>query len=143
MAIGIIFYSQEEDAFIEGELCGNEGDFIFVDHPTSGPSCEKRYKVHCHSVIAQDGHIPSGKLKRETGNPNHAFNGYAIAIFSEIVKICNEGKQVSCLKDWGGNTLTILIGDVHSHVGVPSGDEETLLRHLRNLLCEGQGLAWV
>ena len=143
MATRIIFFSQEEDAFIEGELGGNEGDFLFVDFPMSGSLCEKQYKVHCHSVIAEDGHIPSGKLKRETENPNHAFNGYAIDIFREIVKICNEEKQVSFLKDWGGNTLTILIGDVHSHVGVPSGDEETLLRHLRNLLCEGQGLAWV
>ena len=63
-------------------------------------------------------------------------------LWQKIVDICNEGKVLSFEGDWGGNTLTISIDKAHTHVGVPDGDLQTLIRHLHGLLCLNYGLSW-
>lgn len=77
------------------------------------------------------------------------------AILKNIVERCNaddsedggpgSGKKVvSFAPDWGGNSLTLYIGDDHTHVGM-SGDDfpfERLIDSLYDQLLEGKGLSF-
>lgn len=64
------------------------------------------------------------------------------AIIEKIVELTNEGKTVSFEDDWGGNSLTIFIDKMHTHVGMPDGDFEMLVDNLYNTLHGGPGLSW-
>ena len=73
-------------------------------------------------------------------------------ILKNIVERCNKdgegpgsGKPVvSFAPDWGGNSLTLYIGEDHTHVG-DSSDEypfERLVDQLHDQLLEGKGLSF-
>jgi len=71
------------------------------------------------------------------------------AILRKIVEICNEqmgedpmGAVVTIGPDWGGNALTIAIGDSHTHVGSTDATFEKLIDSLYALLLENRGLSW-
>lgn len=74
------------------------------------------------------------------------------AILKKIVELANAGKTVSFDEDWGGNSLTIHVGDGHTHVGgVGSLDDagnhvdsefDQLVDELYNSLHGGPGLSW-
>lgn len=68
--------------------------------------------------------------------------GKAEAVLQRIVDLSNEGKKVYFEADFGGNTLTVAVGDLHSHCGVPKGTLELLINNLYNLLIEGSHLSW-
>ena len=64
-------------------------------------------------------------------------------IMRKILELANERGQVSFERDFGGNTLTILLSHIdrmtnetkgvsHTHVGVPSGTFEVLVDNLYN-----------
>jgi len=65
-----------------------------------------------------------------------------ISIFKKIVQVCNSGTEVKFESDFGDNTLTIIIGDSHTHVGVPDGSFDTLIESLHASLHGGPGLTW-
>jgi hypothetical protein len=46
--------------------------------------------------------------------------------------------------DWGGYTLTVTTGNMHTHVGPiqPEGTFEELVNDLHNLLVKENGLSW-
>lgn len=67
----------------------------------------------------------------------------ALSIFKHIQEICNGGKKVSFERDFGDNTLTVLIGDFHSHIGYPTCNFPQMIDNLYNLLDGGQGLSWM
>jgi hypothetical protein len=74
------------------------------------------------------------------------------AILKEIVRRCNEDGEgpgsgsmvIGFGPDWGGNSLTLFIGDNHTHVG--SSDDEypfdQLIDRLHDQLLEGKGLSF-
>lgn len=77
------------------------------------------------------------------------------AIIKNIVERCNDDKSegggsgsgkkvVSFAADWGGNSLTLYIGDDHTHVGAPNGDYpfESLVDQLYDQFLEGKGLSF-
>jgi hypothetical protein len=74
------------------------------------------------------------------------------AILKEIVRRCNEdgdgpgsGKPVvSFAPDWGGNSLTLYIGEDHTHVGSsdPEYPFDQLISRLYDQLLEGKGLSF-
>lgn len=64
------------------------------------------------------------------------------AIVRKIVELCNEGKPVGFEEDFGGNTLTIFVEKMHTHVGVPDGDFDLLVDNLYNSMHGGPGLSW-
>jgi hypothetical protein len=71
------------------------------------------------------------------------------AILQNIVKRCNEdgdagsGKPVvSFAPDWGGNSLTLYIGEDHTHVGHPESTFDNLIDRLYAQLLEGKGLSF-
>ena len=72
-------------------------------------------------------------------------------ILKEIVRLCDEaaGKDptspvVSFGPDWGGNALTLYIGDDHTHVGASDNDYtfDQLIKSLHARLLEGNGLSF-
>lgn len=73
-------------------------------------------------------------------------------ILRNIVKRCNEdgegpgsGKQVVAFApDWGGNSLTLYLGEDHTHVGASDDDYpfEDLINCLHDRLLEGKGLSF-
>jgi hypothetical protein len=77
------------------------------------------------------------------------------AILRDIVQRCNaddsedggpgSGKPVIKFgPDWGGNSLTLYIGDDHTHVGAAGADYpfEKLVDRLYDQLLEGKGLSF-
>lgn len=63
-------------------------------------------------------------------------------LFGKIVELCNAGKTIGFGADMGENTLTIEMDGKHSHIGVPQGSIEFLIKNLYELLVEGKGLTW-
>lgn len=64
------------------------------------------------------------------------------AILLKVVEWANGGQRIIFGKDWGGNTLVISFGHMHTHAGVPHGDWETLVSQVYSLLHGGPGLSW-
>jgi hypothetical protein len=69
-------------------------------------------------------------------------NDQALAIIRRITEMANAGEPVSFETDWGGNTLTVFVGNAHTHVGTPDGTEDQLVDQLYELLINGRGLSW-
>lgn len=65
------------------------------------------------------------------------------AILRRVVEIVNKDGVVAFEDDFGGNTLTVIAGQGHTHVGVPDGSFELLVENLYNTLHGGPGLSWV
>ena len=65
-----------------------------------------------------------------------------LEVIREITRRANDGKKIVIESDWGGNTLTIWDETAHTHVGVPDGSEEILIRDLHSILCKNSGLSW-
>jgi hypothetical protein len=76
-------------------------------------------------------------------------------ILRNIVQRCNEddsedggpgsGKPVvSFAADWGGNSLTLYLGESHTHIGASDKDYpfEKLIDRLYDQLLEGKGLSF-
>lgn len=55
-------------------------------------------------------------------------------IVERIRDLCNEGKRVSFVQDWGGNTLTLFVDNWHTHVGTPDGSFGEMARGLKDSL---------
>jgi len=67
------------------------------------------------------------------------------SILKKIVELCNEGYVVKFEKDLGGNSLTIHIDELHTHIGISEDSEQAfsaLLDHLYDALTSGPGLSW-
>ena len=65
------------------------------------------------------------------------------AILKKMLETVNEEKPIRLEADcWGGNTLTIFVGEAHTHCGVPDGEWEVLVDNLYNSLHGGPGLSW-
>lgn len=79
------------------------------------------------------------------------------AILKNIVERCNDRlrnptqggsgsgeRVVSFAPDWGGNSLTLYIGDDHTHVGAsePNYPFSRLIDRLYDQLLEGKGLSF-
>lgn len=54
----------------------------------------------------------------------------------------NQGSEVRLERDFGGNTLTVNVGNAHTHCGVPDGTWDLLVDNLYNSLYGGPGLSW-
>ena len=67
----------------------------------------------------------------------------ATDIIKQILALVNRGSVVSFEKDWGDNTITIVIDHAHSHCGFPDGDFVALVDSLHDLLVNGHGLSFV
>ena len=63
-------------------------------------------------------------------------------IIRRIVELANEERPVKFEQDFGGNTLTIYIGDMHTHCGVPNGAFDLLVDNLYNAVTGGPGLSF-
>lgn len=67
-------------------------------------------------------------------------------ILEKMISLANEKGQIAFEEDFGGNTLTILLGQgnelIHTHVGVPDCSFEVLIDQLHGTLVEGCGLSW-
>lgn len=60
-----------------------------------------------------------------------------VAIVEKLLELANKGDKIILEKDWGGNTLTIYFNDdyiKHTHVGVPGGNFNILVRDLSGVL---------
>jgi hypothetical protein len=69
----------------------------------------------------------------------------AEAIIKKIVELVNKGHIIKFEKDLGGNTMTICIDELHTHVGIPENDEQSftiLIENLYYTLTDGPGLSW-
>ena len=66
----------------------------------------------------------------------------ALEVVQRIVDLTNTNHAVSFEKDWGGNSLTVVIGDFHTHVGLPEADFDQLLDELHAVVVEGGGLSF-
>jgi len=64
------------------------------------------------------------------------------AIVRRIVECANKDDRIAFERDCGGNTLTILFAQGHTHVGVPGGDFDLLVENLYNTLHGEPGLSW-
>jgi hypothetical protein len=72
------------------------------------------------------------------------------AILRKVVEVCNTradedptGAVVSFGPDWGGNALTVSIGEKHTHVGQSDGSFENLVDRLYKCLVEERpGMSW-
>jgi hypothetical protein len=74
------------------------------------------------------------------------------AILKAILDICNKtledpasdrmGRVMGFGPDWGGNALTVYVGDSHTHVGDSNGTFEQLIDQLHAQLIDGRGLSW-
>jgi len=64
------------------------------------------------------------------------------AILHKIVELINLGQRVTFEDDFGGNTLTVVVGAGHTHCGVPDGDFSLLVDNLYDSLHDGPGLSW-
>lgn len=68
------------------------------------------------------------------------------AILQKMLERANKGEAVTLERDFGGNTLTIYLGEPtavsHTHCGVPDGEWEVLVDNLYNSLHGGPGLSW-
>jgi hypothetical protein len=64
------------------------------------------------------------------------------AILRKMLEEANDGKPVTLKEDFGGNTLTVCVGQEHTHVGVPDGDWPLLVDQLYDSLHGGPGMAW-
>ncbi len=64
-------------------------------------------------------------------------------IIKAIVEIANDKGSICFAEDWGENTLTIVVGNAHTHCGCPDSDLNTLIDSLHGTLVEGRGLSWV
>lgn len=69
--------------------------------------------------------------------------GKCEAILKEVLRRCNEeDARVSFEGDLGGNTLTVLHDQSHTHVGVCDGSWDALVDSLYQTLGGGPGLSW-
>jgi hypothetical protein len=66
----------------------------------------------------------------------------AEAIIKKIIELANEGRVIRFEEDMGGNSLTIYIDELHTHVGCPESRFDVLLDNLYDSLTEGPGLSW-
>jgi hypothetical protein len=74
----------------------------------------------------------------------------SISIIEKIVELANKGHTIRIERDLGGNTLTVYIDDLHTHVGVPEimRDEEDrhlfdiMVNNLYDVLVDNKGLSW-
>ena len=63
-------------------------------------------------------------------------------ILRKMLEVANSGNNLTLEEDFGGNTLTVMIGNKHSHVGCPGCSFDNLVDNLYNLICENKGLSW-
>ena len=64
------------------------------------------------------------------------------AILKKMLEHANSGREVRLESDFGGNTVTICVGNSHTHCGVPDGGFDLLVDNLYNSLHGGPGLSW-
>ena len=64
------------------------------------------------------------------------------AIIERIIELTNLGQPVLFHDDFGGHTLTVLVGKSHTHCGVPDGSFNQLVDSLHATLTGGPGLSW-
>jgi hypothetical protein len=64
-------------------------------------------------------------------------------ILEKILEIANTGKDVGLHQDMGDNTLTVVIGISHTHVGCPDGTFDNLIDSLHDCLIGERGLSWI
>lgn len=67
---------------------------------------------------------------------------YGEKILQTILNLVNQGHVVSFTEDWGGNSITLIIDNQHTHCGYAEGDFETLTTSLHNTLVKGCGLSF-
>jgi len=68
--------------------------------------------------------------------------GKSEAIVQKMVELANDDRPVTFEQDFGGNTVTLYVGQNHTHCGVPDGAFELLVQNLYNSLHGGPGLSW-
>jgi hypothetical protein len=74
------------------------------------------------------------------------------AILKAILDTCNKTLEdangdpmrrvVGLGPDWGGNAMTLYVGNSHTHVGNSGGTFEQLIDGLYEQLIDGRGLSW-
>jgi len=64
------------------------------------------------------------------------------AIIKKIVELANDGKKIAFEEDWGSNSLTIYINELHTHAGYSGATFDLLVDNLYNSLHGGSGLSW-
>lgn len=62
-------------------------------------------------------------------------------ILKKILEISNK-ENFSFERDWGNFTSTILIGNRHTHIGIPGGTWDDYVDSLYDCLIKGNGLSW-
>lgn len=65
------------------------------------------------------------------------------ALIRRMVDLANEKGHVTFEQDFGGNSLTIIVGKDHTHVGYADAPFDLLVDNLYNSLYGGPGLSWV
>jgi len=68
------------------------------------------------------------------------------AILKKMLEIVNEDltkeTQITLCQDWGGNSLTLYIKDMHTHCGDPEDEWDVLVNNVYNALQGGPGLSF-
>jgi hypothetical protein len=64
------------------------------------------------------------------------------AIIRKMIELANESGQVLFEEDFGGNSITIVVGNSHTHVGYPDAPFELLVNNIYDSLHGGPGLSW-
>lgn len=55
--------------------------------------------------------------------------------------ISNKDYKIAFAPDWGGNSLTVMFPNGHTHVGDPDYTDDQFIEDLHNLLCNKAGLS--
>lgn len=64
-------------------------------------------------------------------------------ILRKLVELINKGHVITLeADDFGENTLTLHIDDLHTHCGVPDGSFDDLVESLYELVVNGRGLSF-
>lgn len=66
-------------------------------------------------------------------------------IIQKFIELINEGHVIKLEQDLGGNTLTIHIDELYTHVGIMEDNDKAfrvLLDNLYDALTGGSGLSW-
>ena len=65
-----------------------------------------------------------------------------LAIVKAIIALTNAGKKVVFDEDMGTGSITIFVGDNHTHCGYPEAEESVLIKNMADTLTGKGGLSW-
>ena len=71
-----------------------------------------------------------------------------VEIVNKIIDLCDYDEKgneqsVKFQTDFGNQSITVFINDIHSHIGAPECSRNELIKLLYTLLCKNTKLSWV